>query len=102
APGIGLYSAYLGSNYKTKDGTSEATPLVAAAIALLRQAFPNARLTDLQTALVSTAADLGVAGRDNRYGWGGIDVRIALGALTTNMVNVALTVTRSNNRVILS
>ena len=30
------------------------------------------------------------------------DVHMALGALTTNMVNVALTVTRSNNRVILS
>src|SRR5205823_3275138 len=102
APGVGLYSAYLGSNYKVKDGTSQATPVVTGTIALLKEAFPKASFGDIQNALLNTATDLGVAGKDNRFGWGCIDARMALGALTTNQVNVALTMTRSNGQVLLS
>jgi subtilisin family serine protease len=46
APGVALYSAWLGSNYKTFSGTSQATPMVSGTIALLKEAFPNASVQD--------------------------------------------------------
>jgi serine protease AprX len=102
APGVGLYSAFLGSNYKSKDGTSQATPVVSGTIALLKEAFPNASVSDIQNALFSTAADLGAAGRDTRYGWGRIDAFMALGALSTNLMNISLNFSQSNGQMVIS
>jgi len=102
APGVGLYSSFLGAGYATKDGTSQATPVVTGTIALLKEAFPNASMSDLQKALITTAADLGDPGKDQRYGWGRVHPSQALGALTTNMVNLTLSLTRSNNHLVIS
>jgi len=102
APGVGLYSSYLGQTYKTRDGTSQATPVVSGIIALLKEAFPNASVDSLRNALLTTATDLGATGTDNRYGYGEVNACLALGALTTNLVNVALNLSRSNNQVIIS
>lgn len=62
-------------------GTSFAAPQVAGAMALLKGAFPNATLNQVETALRSTAVDLGAAGDDNDYGSGLIDIETAYQAL---------------------
>ena len=83
APGVGIFSTYKGSSYKTLSGTSMATPHVAGAAALV-MATPVG-LSDLdadgvwdpsevQNKLEATAQDLGSAGKDNLYGSGLLNV----------------------------
>ena len=58
-------------------GTSAATPHVAGAAVLLKSADPvhyNAR--NLYDALVQSAVDMGVAGRDNVYGYGRLELSL--------------------------
>ena len=102
APGVGLYSAWLGSSYTHMDGTSQATPVVSGTIALLKEAFPNASVNDIENALQTTAVDLGYLGKDNHYGWGRVDAYQALSVLTANLATVALTVSCSNGQALIS
>ncbi len=78
APGTSVRSATLNGSYGTKSGTSMASPHVAGAIALLKQAAPFLTGRELKLALYNTAVDLGVSGEDNTYGKGIIDVHAAL------------------------
>ena len=55
-------------------GTSFAAPHVAGALALLRGAFPSASQADVETAILTSAVDLGESGPDDEYGWGLLDV----------------------------
>jgi len=102
APGVGLYSAWLGTAYKSLDGTSQAAPLVTGAIALFREAFPNASVEDIERALLTSAVDLGYLGKDNRYGWGQFRVTPALGSLTASLANISMTCMRSNGQLVIS
>lgn len=77
APGVSVRSCVPGNGYAQLSGTSMAAPHVTGAILLLREAFPNATGEDLKLALYYTAVDLGVAGEDNTYGMGIIDVEAA-------------------------
>lgn len=61
------------------NGTSMATPHVAGVAALVIAKGNAATPTDVREALLSTADDLGTAGRDNTYGYGIVD---AYGAVT--------------------
>jgi len=51
-------------------GTSAAAPHVAGAAALVRQAYPNYTVAQLQQFLETNAMDLGTAGKDNLFGAG--------------------------------
>ena len=62
-------------------GTSFAAPHVSGALALLMSAFPGKTLPELETALKTTAQDLGVFGPDDDYGNGMIDVMAAYRSL---------------------
>jgi bacillopeptidase F len=62
-------------------GTSFSTPHVAAAVALLREACPNATVDQIKHAMISSARDLGPAGPDNSYGHGLLNVVGAIRAL---------------------
>lgn len=77
APGVAVRSCVPGNGYAQFSGTSMAAPHVTGAILLLREAFPNATGEELKLALYYTAVDLGVAGEDNTYGMGIIDVEAA-------------------------
>ncbi len=69
--------------YATVSGTSFSAPHVSGGIALLKSAFPNASVAEIETALRVSAVDLGVAGADNNYGAGLIDLAAAYQSLQT-------------------
>ena len=87
APGVGVKTAdvtfggVLPINTRYSSGTSFAAPHVAGAMALLLSAFPSLTVSDLETALMDTAIDLGTAGPDHDYGSGMIDVMAAYRSL---------------------
>ena len=65
-------------NYAFYDGTSMATPHVAGAAALVWSYDTSCSNADIRTALDSTAADLGPAGRDVAYGYGLVQAQDAV------------------------
>jgi subtilisin family serine protease len=80
APGEDVMSTVPGG-YAEMSGTSMATPHVAAAVALLRQAVPTLTADQAIATLKATADDLGTPGADNRFGVGRIDVYAAVRSL---------------------
>ncbi len=78
APGVSLRSSYKGGTYRLMSGTSMAAPIVAGCVALMREYNPDATVEEIKNALIQSALDLGLAGKDNEYGHGFINVRHAL------------------------
>ncbi|MEM4217681.1 MAG: S8 family serine peptidase [Candidatus Methanomethylicaceae archaeon] len=87
------------SGYEYYDGTSMATPHVSAVAALVWSAKPTATNVQIRQILQQTAQDLGVAGRDNSYGYGLVQAKAAITTLLsmpTNELHVGnLTATKS-------
>lgn len=81
APGVNVRSCVGQNNYANYQGTSMAGPHAAGAALLLKEAFPNATGEEILLALYNSAIDLGVAGEDNTYGKGMIDVKAAYDTL---------------------
>jgi len=85
APGVGIRTADLSFGglalYAAATGTSYAAPHVAGAMALLAGAFPAATFVEIEAALTLGARDLGMAGADNGYGHGLVDVAAAYNLL---------------------
>ena len=77
APGYQVRSAVGEDNFAMYNGTSMAGPHATGACLLLKEAFPNVPGEDILLALYYSATDLGVAGEDNTYGMGMIDVLAA-------------------------
>jgi Subtilase family len=66
------------TGYFTSDsGTSAATPILAGAVALLKQAVPAASQDSLKNALKATAKDIGPAGFDQHSGSGIVRIKAA-------------------------
>jgi hypothetical protein len=82
APGVGVRSTISGG-YASWDGTSMATPHVSAVAALIWSAKPSATNEQVRTALINTAEDLGVVGRDDLYGYGLVNAKRAIDYLVT-------------------
>ncbi len=78
APGVSLWSSVLGSNYASYSGTSMATPVVSGTVAMIKVAHPSYSASQVETALIKTAKDLGKAGKDTSFGWGRIDAQAAV------------------------
>ena len=67
------------TGYFTSDsGTSAATPILAGAVALLKQAVSSASQDGIKTALKATAKDIGPAGFDQHSGAGIVRIKAAL------------------------
>lgn len=87
SPGVNIRTADLTgggifpNSYRTASGTSFAAPHVAGAMALLLQADPELTVNELEALLVQSAVDLGVAGEDNAYGYGLLDLAAAYALL---------------------
>jgi len=77
APGVGLFSAWLGTDYMYASGTSMATPMVTGTIALIKAKHPNYTATQVENALFNTAKDLGQKGKDKYYGYGLVNAYLA-------------------------
>lgn len=69
------------AGYGCGSGTSFATPFVSGAAALLFSARPSITAAQVRFLLISTAIDLGTAGRDATYGAGLINLPAAFAAL---------------------
>lgn len=69
-------------------GTSFAAPVVSAAIAVIREAFPYMSANEVTSLLFETARDLGVAGVDAVYGHGLLDMERATRPVGANLVPI--------------
>ncbi|MDP2720424.1 MAG: S8 family serine peptidase [bacterium] len=78
APGVGIFSSWLGSGYLTASGTSMATPIVTATVGLVRSVHSGYNPDQVENALFKTAKDLGTSGKDNKFGWGRVDAQSAV------------------------
>lgn len=84
APGVYICAAYIAAggcaagNYSRLSGTSMATPHVAGAAALVRQAYPNYTPAQVKQALKSTARPLGANLTYSDQGAGLIDLKAAI------------------------
>lgn len=83
APGINVMSSVIGGGYAMKNGTSMATPHVAGAVALLRQANPDMTISEMEEVLRHTATPT-TDGRfpespNMGYGYGVLNVYEAVG-----------------------
>lgn len=72
-----------GDHYAAFNGTSMATPHVAAVAGLVWSYFPMCSAADIRSALAATAEDLGAPGRDHKYGYGLVRARAAYDYLAT-------------------
>jgi len=81
APGVNINTADLSFGgfpfYAFVSGTSYAAPHTAGTMALLLNAFPNASVALLESAMQQSALDLGEVGADNSYGYGLTDALAA-------------------------
>ncbi len=84
APGVNVRSSQNDDSYGQLSGTSMASPHVAGAFLLLKEAFPFLSGQDILGALYNSAIDLGDDGEDNTYGKGMIDVKAAFDYLSEN------------------
>jgi hypothetical protein len=78
APGSDIYSTAMGGGYGARSGTSMAAPLVAGLAALVRARYPDYTATEVVSAILDNAVDLGAASWDPYYGCGRIDAARAL------------------------
>ncbi|HEX5541730.1 MAG TPA: type VII secretion-associated serine protease mycosin [Micromonospora sp.] len=84
APATRLVGARPGGYWRVQ-GTSFATPLVTATAALIRARWPHMSAGEVVNRLITTARDLGPAGRDATFGFGRVD---PVAALTSSVPGV--------------
>ena len=77
AAGSTLTATNVADDYAFESGTSMACPHAVGVAALVWSAAPNASASDVKTAILNTAADLGAKGKDPVYGFGLLDAYAA-------------------------
>jgi type VII secretion-associated serine protease mycosin len=82
APSDDISGAHRDGKYGIGSGTSDATAIVAGAVALVRARFPQLKATEVVRRLTATAIDKGAPGRDPEYGFGVLNI---VGALTADV-----------------
>jgi bacillopeptidase F len=101
APGFSIRTAGLAANpFQQLTGTSFAAPHVSGVMALLLSAFPGASVETLERVLKESAADYGIAGADNTYGYGFINAETAFNLLNNPLLGILDSVAPQNDRVL--
>lgn len=77
APGVAINTTDLGGFFTSATGTSISAPHVTGGLALLLSAYSNISATQQEDALRYSAFDLGIAGPDDTYGYGRLDLLAA-------------------------
>lgn len=77
APGVNIYSAYIGGGYGYRSGTSMSAPHVSGLAAIL-WGIPGNGPANIRTIIETTAQDLGNPGWDNYFGYGLIQMDAAI------------------------
>ncbi len=90
APGTVILSSIPNNKYGYYDGTSMASPFVAASVAMLKMNNPALTPSELEAQIKSTAADVGIKGFDVLYGQGIVDFGIALGDEITYATSISV------------
>ena len=91
APGVGIRSTSKDGGDIYMNGTSMATPHVAAAAALVWSSDPSKTNAEIRQVFQSSALDLGAPGRDNDYGYGEIQSLAAYESLNGSPTAVQVT-----------
>ncbi|MBD3675454.1 MAG: S8 family peptidase [Planctomycetaceae bacterium] len=90
APGVQIYSTYLGGGYALASGTSMACPHAAGTAALLIQAAVVKQLpvdnTMVRQALIESADDLGDPGLDPKFGYGLVNTVVGIDLIQTGVL----------------
>jgi len=81
APGVGIWTTVRGGSYQTWQGTSLASPVTAAVVALMMARKPSLSGAQVEQILFQTASDLGAAGRDPVFGYGRVNAAAAVAAV---------------------
>jgi subtilisin family serine protease len=82
APGATILTLSGTSGYESMDGTSFSSPLTAGVVALMRAANPSLSNANIVNALLANADDLGASGKDNDFGYGRVNARRAVAAVS--------------------
>jgi len=92
APGDGVTGlSRTGVSYRTGNGTSYASPFVAAAAALAKEADPALTPGAFMGLLQATAEDIGEAGWDSAYGYGVLNLGLLLAKARGDSDSIILT-----------
>lgn len=83
APGVDIWTTVRGGSYQPWRGTSLASPVTAAVVALMMARNPSLSGAQVEETLFKTAVDLGAAGRDPVFGYGRVDAAAAVAAVGT-------------------
>ena len=68
------YTTEMGGKYGYAQGTSLASPMVAAAAALYRKEHSDAEFKEIKDYLIASSVDLGSTGEDMLFGYGALDI----------------------------
>lgn len=88
APGENIASLVINGNVQYADGTSMATPHVAAVVGLLYSKKPTITVAEVMKVLQESSKDLGKRGYDEEFGWGRLDAYKAFTRVSSNTPNL--------------
>ncbi|MCL2253530.1 MAG: S8 family serine peptidase [Lachnospiraceae bacterium] len=89
APGASVLSTVPGNNYASMNGTSMASPVVAAVAAMIRYGNPNLTVAEVTNILQQTATDVHTVGKDDQTGWGIVHAERAISATVAPKISVS-------------
>ncbi len=98
APGNNILTLSNSEDLVFGTGTSLSTPIVTAAIALMKEANPKYTPADIRNILMETSTDMGVKGYDTSYGYGLLNIGGIMERVGVYIPNIIITQGIINNQ----